>query len=247
MSKFRLGYLYALAPVHPGGEGDLGNILDIVRETHTNFPYVPGSSLRGCLRDEVTYCGVQDAKKVANRLFGDELDTSTGHMGVHQVWFGDARLLWLPMRTMQLEGTGDVFTWVSCHTLIRDHAILSQQPLLDLPATPVGTRTGTYNVADSEIQVGRMASELTDATALSLWAKSLEDAQVASTWKENRIILPDDAFDVLMEHALWTQIRNKLTDKEAGDAAENRNNQPGSAEVFWTDICIRHWFSPVNI
>ena len=53
MKDFRIGYLYSLAPIHCGGEGDLGNILEIVREVHTNFPYLPGSSLRGSLRDEV--------------------------------------------------------------------------------------------------------------------------------------------------------------------------------------------------
>ena len=237
MSRFRLGYLYALSPIHPGGEGDLGNILDIVRETHTNFPYIPGSSLRGCLRDEVKYSGLPnaDAKKIANRLFGDELDTSTGNMGVHQAWFGDARLLWVPMRTMELEGKGDVFTWVSCHTLIRDHALLSQQGqnLPSLPDIPVGTRTGEYWVADSQITVGAMPTGLTEATELPKWSTSLE-GEVKSTWNDCRIILPDNDFDVLMEHALWTQIRNKIT------AEDNLNGktQPGSAEVFWTDICI---------
>lgn len=32
-----------------------------------------------------------------------------------------------------------------------------------------------------------------------------------------------------MEHSLWTQVRNKIQD--SGD-------QAGSAEVFWTDVCI---------
>ncbi|WP_416674383.1 RAMP superfamily CRISPR-associated protein [Egbenema bharatensis] len=235
MSRLRLGYLYALSPLHPGGEGDLGNILDIVRETHTNFPYLPGSSLRGCLRDEVNFSGDPEARTIADRLFGKELDTSTGNMGVHQVWFGDARLLWVPMRTMELQGKGDAFTWVSCHTLIRDHALLSGQgkALPTLPNTPVGTRTGTYWVADSQITVGAMPNGLREATNLPQWASSLE-GEVKSTWDECRIILPDDDFDVLMEHALWTQIRNKLTPEDS----TNGKTQPGSAEVFWTDICI---------
>lgn len=37
-----------------------------------------------------------------------------------------------------------------------------------------------------------------------------------------------------MEHSLWTQIRNKITDEKKA----NDKNQAGSAEVFWTDICI---------
>jgi CRISPR-associated protein Cmr4 len=39
MKDFRTGYLYSLAPIHCGGEGDLGNILEIVREVHTNWEH----------------------------------------------------------------------------------------------------------------------------------------------------------------------------------------------------------------
>ena len=35
-----------------------------------------------------------------------------------------------------------------------------------------------------------------------------------------------------MEHSLWTQVRNKIQDETNGA------NQAGSAEVFWTDVCI---------
>ena len=73
--------------------------------------------MRGSLRNEVEeYQG----KETADRLFGQEL--TDGKMGVHQIWFGDARLLWVPMRTMSVKGT-DVFTWVSCPTLLRDCAL----------------------------------------------------------------------------------------------------------------------------
>ncbi len=42
MTNFRVGYLYSFSPIHCGGEGDIGNILEIAREVHTNFPYIPG-------------------------------------------------------------------------------------------------------------------------------------------------------------------------------------------------------------
>ena len=222
MIKFRIGYLYSFSPIHCGGEGDLGNILEIAREAHTNFPYIPGSSLRGTLRDEVE----QQNKEIAERLFGKELDDQ-GHMGVHQVWFGDARLLWIPMRTMSLKGN-DVFTWVSCHSLIRDHALLAKLPTVVFPDYPVGNKAGTYNVADAQLNVSPLQDEQKNAIALSAnWADSLTDA-VQPTWDNNRIVLPDAQFQVLMEHSLWTQVRNKIDDRE----------NAGSAEVFWTDVCI---------
>jgi CRISPR-associated protein Cmr4 len=222
---FRVGYLYSLAPIHCGGEGDLGNILEIAREAHTNFPYIPGSSLRGSLRNEVT---LQDPE-IADTLFGRELQKDS-QMGIHQVWFGDARLLWVPMRTMSLKGGGPVFSWVSCHSLLRDHALLSRNSLQTFPDHPIGTRPGRYIVADAEVKV----EKLPEGQSFSLagdWPATLQgDAQ--TTWNSNRIILSDSDFQVLMEHSLWTQIRNKIQEDSEGA------NQAGSAEVFWTDVCI---------
>jgi len=226
MTDFRIGYLYSLAPIHCGGEGDLGNILEIAREVHTNFPYVPGSSLRGSLRDEVT----QLNQNAADNLFGRELN-GNGQMGVHQVWFGDARLLWVPMRTMSSRNR-DVFTWVSCHSLIRDHALIAQLPGAKFPDHPVGTQPGTYTVADAQLQISSLDEEHKKAIALAgNWPDALKSS-VKSTWEKSCIVLPDADFQVLMEHCLWTQIRNKIQEGNSGAGSE------GSAEVFWTDVCI---------
>jgi CRISPR-associated protein Cmr4 len=221
MKDFRIGYLYSLAPIHCGGEGDLGNLLEIAREVHTNFPYIPGSSLRGGLRNELLQ---YQGQEVSDRLFGRELTGST-QMGVHQVWFGDARLLWVPMRTLSLQGR-DVFSWVSCHSLIRDHGILSKQPKAIFPDHAVGSRPGTYTVADATVEVQRLSPEQEAAIAFTgEWPADLGEP-TRQNWQENRMVLPDDDFQVLMEHSLWTQIRNKIQENT------------GSAEVFWTDVCI---------
>lgn len=221
MKDFRVGYFYSLAPIHCGGEGDLGNILDIAREAHTSFPYVPGSSLRGSLRDEAQQCG---GKPLADRLFGKELSGSE-QMGVHQVWFGDARLLWVPMRTLSMQGK-DVFMWVSCHSLIRDHALVSKQPKARFPDHPVGSKAGRYMVADAELEVQTFSHEQQQALQLAgHWSNDLGEP-TKTAWEKSCIVLPDSDFQVLMEHSLWTQVRNKIQE------------ETGSAEVFWTDVCI---------
>jgi CRISPR-associated protein Cmr4 len=221
MKDFRVGYLYSLAPIHCGGEGDLGNISEIAREVHTNFPYIPGSSLRGSLRHEVE----EDRdREVANRLFGQEL--TDGKMGVHQIWFGDARLLWVPMRTMSVKGE-DVFTWVSCPTLLRDCALISRRTFDGFAAltSAVGSRKDVYMVADARIEVAAMNEEQIRSIELTEnWSSSLGD-DTKSQWENNRIVLPDNDFQVLMEHSLWTQVRNVIADT-------------GGADMFWTDVCI---------
>jgi CRISPR-associated protein Cmr4 len=226
MKDFRTGYLYSLAPVHCGGEGDLGNILEIAREVHTNFPYIPASSLRGSLRDEVESIDL----KTSNILFGEEL-TKDNQMGVHQVWFGDARLLWIPMRTMS-KNNRDVFTWVSCHSLIRDHNLRTGLPGVNFPDQPVGDQTGNYSVTDAQLNVTALNEAQKKAIDLvGDWHPSLT-SNVQSIWDKNRIVLSDADFQVLMEHSLWTQVRNKIQDESDG------KNPEGTAEVFWTDICI---------
>ncbi len=219
MKDFRTGYLYSLAPIHCGGESDMGNILEIAREVHTNFPYVPGSSLRGSLRNEVEVLDTD----AANALFGRELDDQA-QMGVHQVWFGDARLLWVPMKTMSVNNS-DAFTWVSCHSLIRAHAVASGKGFVSFPDHAVGIKEGKYTVADAQINVKPVNDQQKQAMSLAgNFPASLSDS-VKPTWERNRIVLADADFEILMEHALWTQIRNKI-------------QEAGSAEVFWTDVCI---------
>lgn len=221
MKDLRIGYLYSLAPIHSGGQGDLGNTLDIAREVHTNFPYIPGSSLRGSLRDEINNIN----SRLADTLFGKELD-SEGQMGVHQVWFGDTRLLWVPMRTMSFNGSKDIFTWVSCHSLIRDYAILTGADFVSFPNHPVGSQPGEYTVADAKIQVSKITPEQEKTLAFTGDFPPALAKTVKPVWSENHLILPDTDFQILLEHALWTQIRNKIEENT------------GSAGVFWTDICI---------
>jgi len=50
MSAINLVYLYLLSPLHTGSTTQEGNLLGIARESHTNLPYVPSSTIRGRLR-----------------------------------------------------------------------------------------------------------------------------------------------------------------------------------------------------
>ena len=45
-----LTYSYLLTPLHTGASSQAGNMMGIARETHTELPYLPSSSLRGKIR-----------------------------------------------------------------------------------------------------------------------------------------------------------------------------------------------------
>ena len=90
-----LTYLYLLTPLHTGGSANEGNLMGIAREVHTEFPYLPASSLRGKIRSEIENTENKVEKKAAGRLFGEKiLKGSQPTEGA--IWFADATLLFFP-------------------------------------------------------------------------------------------------------------------------------------------------------
>jgi len=94
-TKARRIYLHAITPLH-SGTGQAADIVDlpIAREKATGWPVVPGSSLKGTLRD-----GRKDDD--ANRLYGTQESAAP-------ISFTDLRILCLPVRSFY--GT---FAWVT--------------------------------------------------------------------------------------------------------------------------------------
>lgn len=122
----RLYIVHALTPMHPGVGSGAGLIdLPIARERSTNFPLVPGSSVKGVLRDVVRAQG--DPDRVA-RVFGP--DAERGELFPSAVRLSDARILLFPVRS-----DNGTFAWVTCplalHRLQRDSGTL-----LDLGTVP---------------------------------------------------------------------------------------------------------------
>lgn len=98
----RLLFIHALSALHAGTGQGVGVIdLPIARETATGLPYLPGSSIKGTLRDSADIG--EDDKQF---LFGPITEYASDNAGSAQ--FADARLLLLPVRS--LAGT---FAWVT--------------------------------------------------------------------------------------------------------------------------------------
>lgn len=107
----KLAFLHALSPLHAGTGQGVGVIdLPIAREKATNLPYVPGSSLKGVLRDE---CRAEYPNSdLCRKVFGPDTNNAELHAGSIQVT--DLRLLLLPVRS--LSGT---FAWVTSPFILR--------------------------------------------------------------------------------------------------------------------------------
>nr|UXE44115.1 hypothetical protein Hi04_10k_c110_00006 [uncultured bacterium] len=89
MNNSKILYLFTRTPLHVGAGSSVGAIdQPIIRERHTGFPVIPGSSLKGVLRDTAR----RDSKLDVDRIFGKQDDAG-------RVSLGEAKLLAFPVRS----------------------------------------------------------------------------------------------------------------------------------------------------
>lgn len=117
--------LHALSPLH-AGTGHAADVIDLptARMKATGIPFVPGSSIKGVLRDaRRSAADARDGKLEA--VFGPPTSNASDHAGALVV--GDARLLALPVRSFR--GT---FAWTTSPLLLA----LARRDLEAAPAVP---------------------------------------------------------------------------------------------------------------
>ena len=114
--------LHALSPLH-AGTGHTPDIIDLptARMKGTGIPFMPGSSIKGVLRDARRAIDREKAEAV----FGPS-DDPAAHAGALIV--GDARLLALPVRSFR--GT---FAWVTSPLLLTLAKRDLEEPSLEVP------------------------------------------------------------------------------------------------------------------
>lgn len=139
--------LQAVSPLH-AGTGQSADIIDlpIARMRSTGIPFVPGSSLKGVLRDA---CRSRSSRPLSEpelfAVFGRPSDEADKHAGAVAV--GDARLLLLPVRSFH--GT---FAYVTSPLLLE----LARRDLPKAPAVPQvnGTLAAIASLAASRLVHG---------------------------------------------------------------------------------------------
>ena len=122
----------AITPIHVGSGQDVGLVdLPVIRERTTGHPFLPGSGIRGALRDRC-----EKDVLLTRRLFGDDRD---GEIGAGCLSFLDAHLLLFPVRSVP-----GPFVWITCPFLIERytrllHELTGVQTGLAAPAKPPDT------------------------------------------------------------------------------------------------------------
>jgi CRISPR-associated protein Cmr4 len=248
--KQRLYFLLARSALHVGS-GDGAGMIDLpfIREKATGLPVIPGSGVKGVLRDahertaesKTTEIEKAAARKDVIDLFGSDYrdDPDQSEMQSGMLAIDDAFLLCMPVRSMK--GT---FAWVTCPFALRRLKRSLGQTEITVPEkethpkdyrVPQPTRNDNI-IATDEILEGNgqraLLEELELISALQdddtqahyQWAKwltetAVEDGQWREDLQKRFAIVSDEVFAFLTETATDVRARIRLG---ASGAAENK-------------------------
>lgn len=211
----RLYTLHALTPLHAGTGQGVGDIdLPVARERATGLPFVPGSSVRGVLRDAVS----DKEDRVA--VFGPDTANASDFAGAINIT--DARLLLFPVRSVA--GT---WAWATSPALLarlkRDAAVSG---MTALPAVPQVAAGQALLSSGSLLKLKKGPSVLLDdwqltvsddVAAADAWAAALStllgDDAVTASLRQRLCLLDDTQLSLTAELATEVNARIRLNEK----------------------------------
>jgi len=214
----RLLFLHAQTGLHPGSGTALGLVdLPVQRERHTQWPTVPGSAIKGVLRDrcrEKAKTNYGGDRKKANEEDDDLVaafgpgkgNDASDHAGALAIT--DARLAAFPVRSLR-----GVFAWVTCPAVLgrlnRDLHIAASPNAFDVPT--LDDNTHLLCADKSPLRIGESAVVLEEfeytakanCDSIANWfAKhATADPITASRLKSHLAVIHDDAFTHYARHA----------------------------------------------
>ncbi|TFU14831.1 type III-B CRISPR module RAMP protein Cmr4 [Thermus tengchongensis] len=208
-STTALLFIHALSPLHAGTGQGIGAIdLPIAREKATGIPYLPGSSLKGILRDRAQGKGWD--KDTLFAVFGPETEAASEHAGAVQV--GDAKLLLLPVRSLY-----GVFALVTSPYLLERFRREAEMAGLTPPPLPPSLGQGQILVAPNSRlpEGGKVYLEDLDLEARSTpgvgeWEDWLTRTQAPVAGR--LAVVHDDVMAFLLETATEVVARIRLDD-----------------------------------
>lgn len=217
----KLLFIQALSSLQPGTGQGVG-VIDqpVSREKATGLPYLPGSTIKGVLRDCWELKGISDLEQV----FGQTTQADAPYAG--SVSLMDGRLLLLPVRSL-----AGVFAWVTSpfilNRLIRDCRMSRIQ---GLPSTvPVPTNDNVLLTQNPVLKIGPqipnviledLQSNVAPANPLvDAWANWLAEAiqptdlDWQSDFKKRFCIVSDDVLSYFSETGTEVTPRISIDDE----------------------------------
>lgn len=209
MKQNRTLTLFTRTPLHVGAGSTIGAIdLPVIRERHTKFPVIPGSSIKGVLRDYATgQLGLSDVQK----LFGRDPESKSSENGeAGAISFGEARLLAFPVRSAK-----GAFALATCPLTL---ARFARDTGKTYPVPQVADNTCLASAA-IRLEGNKVALEeyvfAAQGDFPADWAaclSSLLDDVVLQAAKTHIVLLSDGDFAHFAQNACQVQHHNRIDD-----------------------------------
>ncbi|SFJ66260.1 type III-B CRISPR module RAMP protein Cmr4 [Thermoflavimicrobium dichotomicum] len=236
----RIMGLFAETSIHPG-QGKQQGILDlpVARESWTEYPYIPGSAVKGAFREKAVLEEFGEEK--INQVFGEK--TRAGEMG-----FSDARLLLLPVRSLNGH-----YYWVTCPYLIerfqRDLEMIEEKDFhlgdeewvikpshawvsSDLKAKWISPNQAARN----QIYLEEFTYELIqrpEIDEVGAWIRPLiKHPSVRKRVSKQLVVISDDEFQYFAKFTLPIQTKNRLNKKKTSESLWQEENLPPDTLMY---------------
>ena len=238
----KLMSIFTRAPLHVGAGSSVGAVdQPVVRERHTGYPVIPGSSLKGVLADLWNVKNEKDqmvrsTDKGFVRLFGsdDQKDPGAGKLLI-----GEGKLLAFPVRSAK-----GCWAWLTSPLALERFARDKRMPL-DVPSVAENAVLASASLRLSDKVIleefplavsGEVPKEIVDAF------KELLDENL---WKDNvaahLVVVSDEIFAYFVKNACEIANHNRIDDKTgvvADGALFSQENVP-SETLFYAVFSAR--------
>ncbi len=211
--------IFTRTPLHVGCGSSVGAVdQPVARESHTGYPVIPGSAIKGVLADLWNERRANDdgsesvvRSKEGVTLFGND-DTRNASAG--KLLIGEGRLLAFPVRSAK-----GAFAWLTCPLALSrfrrdggfsfavpdvaaDRACVTKESILKFEGGKVIFEEYPFSVAAAEID-----SALVEAL------KSLCDDDVWSEMPKRLAVISDELFRYFAENACEIANHNRIDDE----------------------------------
>lgn len=263
MSSSTLMFLHAITSLHPGAGTALGVVdLPIQRERHTGWPLIPGSSLKGVLREacraaesrkEMKKQGKQEpfawndwceASKKADKTpelicaFGTAMGDTDKDVPAGSLAVGDARILFFPVRSIR-----GLFAWVTCPGALtrfkRDAQLAGSQAASGIPDIVLDPQKETAAVVanDSKNKFPSAQSGAPNLVLEDMDFMATEKAEVAQLAKKIPVDVPDFAQRiVILNDDFFTFFVRNATEVSARIALEYGTKTVREGALFYQEF-----------
>jgi len=242
-------------PMHVGAGASVGVVdLPIIRERHTGYPVIPGSSLKGVLA--ALWNDKENLTKDNKRIKGSDLETLFGrddfgsegddnNSQAGKLLVGEAKILAFPVRSAK-----NAFAWCTCPTVI--YRLLRDLQSVASPKLPNDLKLPQLNadqcLAAEELcftENGRkvileeyclqVVSNDVDPNLIAALEKMSEDPVWRKELGQHLVILSNEMFSYFVQNACEIAQHVKIdidTNAAQGGALFNQENVPSETMFY---------------